>query len=132
MKTERMRWTGLVALIGALAVGGCSSSGPARPAMISHVVLIELSDPSLAGALIADCDRHLTDIKEVRSYASGQHLDTGRATVQSDYDVGLYIGFDSVEDYARYVEHPLHVELVDRWRSRIARMRVYDIGDPTP
>ena len=100
--------------------------------MISHVVLSELSDPSLAGALIADCDWLLTDIKEVSSYASGQHLDTGRTTVQSDYDVGLYIGFDSIEDYARYVEHPRHVELVDRWRSRISRMRVYDIGDPTP
>ncbi len=76
-----------------------------------------------------DCDRLLRPIQSVRSFAAGPHIETGRESVLSDYDVGLVIGFDTVDGYAEYVEHPLHVELVETWRSRIAAIRVYDIYD---
>ena len=53
----------------------------------------------------------------------------GRSTVLNDYDVGLYIGFDTEEDYAVYVEHPQHVGYVTKWRPRLAWLKVYDIED---
>ncbi len=114
-----------------LSVGslvGCSSN-PAGPS-ISHVVLISLQDQSEAEALLADCDRLLVPIPSVTTYAAGDHIDTGRGTVQSDYDVGLVIGFDSPEGYATYVDHPRHVELVETWGPKFSSIRVYDIHDP--
>jgi len=125
----------LTLLVGGLACvpGGCAGSGgaPPRPARIGHVVFFDLVDPADRGALIADCDAKLAKIPGVVSYAAGRHLDVGRETVIDDYDVGLYIGFETEADYARYVSHPLHVELVEAWRPRLASLRVYDILDET-
>ena len=118
----------------ALPAAGCAhrQAAPTRPALISHVVLIALNDPSQAGAAIADCDAMLANIPGVVSYAAGQHLETGRATVDGSYDLGLYIGFDSVEAYSAYVVHPNHVGLVNKWKPSIKQMRVFDISDELP
>jgi len=114
-------------------LAACASTHPARPpAAISHIVLIELADPRLAGELIEDSHASLATIPSVTSFAAGRHIDTGRDTVLADYDVGLYVGFDSEADYAAYVEHPKHVRLVERWKPRIDAMRVYDVLDETP
>ncbi len=112
-------------------VGGCAS-GPVRPARISHVVFLKLVDPAETDALIADCDRLLPRIPGVVSYCAGKHVETGRSTVDSDYDVGLYVGFRTESDYAVYVDHPLHIELVTTWRPRLEWLRVYDVLDETP
>lgn len=119
-------------LLSAVMLVGCASTGPApRPAAISHVVLVELNDPTRADELIADCDRLLSTIPGVVSYAVGKHIDTGRANVIADYDVGIYIGYDSTDDYATYVTHPQHVEILDKWRP-VSRIVVRDFLDETP
>ena len=121
-----------LATASAILLAGCASTGVApRPATISHIVLIRLDDPTRAAELIADSDRLLATIPGVVSYSAGTHLDTGRANVLGDYDVGLYIGYDSTADYAGYVEHPQHVELVQKWRTE-AEIVVRDFVDPTP
>lgn len=124
----------LLCCLAIACVQGCSQRQPPapRPALISHVVLAELVDPTEAPQLIADCDLLLADIPGVTSYACGSHIDTGRSSVLADYHVGLFIGFNSTDDYAVYVDHPQHVELLSRWKPRITRLRVYDIHDPTP
>lgn len=125
------------------AIGGCAAPGEfevataptrtaPRPAYISHVVLVELHDPEDSAAFISDCDRLLGSMRILSGYACGPHYESGRETVLADYDVGLYVGFDSREAYETYVTHPDHVELVESWRDRIRRMRVYDIADATP
>lgn len=118
----------------AMATVGCETPQymPRRPAPISHIVFIKLSDPAEADALLAECDEKLAAIPGVLRYAAGKHLDTGRANVDGDYDAGLYIGFRSEADYAVYVSHPNHVLLVEKWRPRSQWMRVYDVYDPTP
>ncbi|MBX3363846.1 MAG: Dabb family protein [Phycisphaeraceae bacterium] len=122
----------------AIGLAGCSTcpssqTAPApRPALISHIVLISLHDTGDIPSLIADSDRLLPFIPGVVAYAAGQHIDTGRPSVLTDYHVGLYIGFASVQDYAVYVDHPNHVELVETWRPRIASLRVWDVLDETP
>lgn len=114
---------------------GCASH-PAtrapRPAEIGHIVLIKLNEPARRDALIADCDSMLRGIPGVVAYACGPHVDAGRANVDSSYDVGLYIGFNTLADYAAYVEHPEHVSLVAKWKPDIGWMKIYDVGDPTP
>lgn len=102
-----------------------------RTALINHVVFFDLKDPADAPALIRDCDRRLATIPGVSSYFCGRHVDTGRATVDSDYDVGFYVGFESREDYAAYVEHPAHVALVNEWRPRFESIVVRDVLDET-
>lgn len=119
----------------AFLLGGCAASpaaGPPRPARICHIVLITLHDKADLPALQAECDRDLAAIPGVTCFAAGPHIDTGRPTVLTDYHLALVIGFETADDYAVYVAHPLHTTLVERWKPRIASLRVYDILDETP
>lgn len=129
MNTRPIAALGIVFLV--LTLVGCAGGAP-RPAMISHVVFVELADPADAPAVIADCDAKLSTIPGVVSYAAGPPLDTGRASVLADYHVGIYIGFDSEEDYAHYVDHPDHIGLVAKWKPRITALRVHDFVDVSP
>ena len=119
--------TGLLALAFLI---GCSPSR--RTARINHVVFFKLKAAQDVDALIQDCDRDLSSIPGVASYFCGQHGDFGRPMVDSDYDVGFYVGFDSDEAYEAYLEHPNHVDLVTKWKPRWSWIRIYDVLDDTP
>jgi len=129
MNTKPIAALGITFLLTTLI--GCTAPAP-RPAIISHVVFVELVDPADTPAVIADCDAMLSTIPGVVSYAAGPPLDTGRDTVLADYHVGLYIGFDTEADYTHYVNHPDHTGLVAKWKPRITALRVYDYQDVTP
>lgn len=103
-----------------------------RPATINHIVFFKLNHPEMAGDLIADCDENLASIPGVASYFCGQHIDTGRDTVDDNYDVGVYIGFNSEEDYQSYLEHPDHVALVEEWLPTLEWIQVRDVYDDSP
>ena len=97
------------------------------------MVFIKLQNPADADELIRDCDTMLAPIPGVEFYACGKHFETGRgASVDSNYDVGLYFGFNSEKDYTRYVEHPDHVAGVNKWRPRWQWIRIHDVSDPSP
>ncbi len=103
---------------------------PSRPALINHFVEFKLSDPAGADELIADCDRYLGRIPGVVSYFAGKPHDIGRGDrVYSDYHVGFFVGFDSDEDYRVYIDHPHHLMVVEKWRPRLERLRVFDVRD---
>ena len=110
-------------------------------APITHVVLIQLKDPTRAAELVADCDRALPALESVASYSCGVPLATDRTTVLRDYDVGIYVGFRNGADYRAYVDDPRHLALVERWRDGWKAVRIWDIaegttgavaGDPVP
>lgn len=112
-------------------LGACAARpGPRPVATISHVVFVDLADPSDADELLADGRAMLASIPTVTAYSAGRHIDTGRATVLGDYDVGMILGFGCVEGLNAYVVHPDHVAFVDKWRPRLTGLRVYDIHDP--
>lgn len=130
MMNTQAKFAVMLGGLAAAGLSGCATgSGPDRPARISHIVFLDLEDQADREALIADCDAKLAAIPGVVSYAAGRHLDVGRESVLSDYDVGLYIGFETEADYAAYVVHPLHMELVEAWKPRLVGMRVYDVLD---
>ena len=120
-----------LAIGGGVRLAGGGAGGAQRPARSSHAVLLKLEDPSERAALLADCDAMLPGIPGVSSYAAGRHLDVGRPTVDGDYDIGLYIGFETEADYAGYVDHPDHVAFVEAWKPRLAWIRVHDVLDET-
>ena len=133
-----LRMNTLAALVvivigGGAMLMGCASTTSVeptmapRPALINHIVFFKLKDSSDAAALIADCDARLATIPGVVSYYAGQHIDVGRANIETDYHVGFYVGFDSVEDYLGYVDHPDHVAMVQDWRPRFEWIRVWDV-----
>lgn len=114
---------------------GCSSAGKSSDnpnrgtGSVNHLVLFELRDQAKTEELIADCDRLVAAIPNLRSYFRGRHLETGRAVVRDDYHVAFMISFSSQEELWRYEQHPLHRELADKWKPRLKSMRVYDIFD---
>jgi hypothetical protein len=104
-----------------------------RPALINHLAFFRLKNPQDAAELIADCDASLGTIPQVVAYFCGRHLDTGRGErIDSDYDVGFYVGFLSQADYTTYVEHPRHKEMLAKWQPRWEWIRVIDVADTTP
>ncbi len=116
----------------ALLTGGCQGNQPSRPSLISHVVLIRLHDPADAPAALSDCNALLADIESIETFACGGPMESERAMVLGDYDVGLVIGFASAQDYDAYLVDPVHLQLLERWKPRTAQMRIFDIVDPTP
>lgn len=119
-------------LTGSVLLTGCASVGvgpPPRPALINHPVFFTLKNPTDAEELIADCNRLLAPIPGITSYYCGVPYETGRPTVDGDYTVGLFVGFDTPEDYEAYVAHPDHLRLVQKWRPRTEILRVHDILD---
>jgi hypothetical protein len=117
----------LLSLVVATLIAGCQAT--TRPARINHVVFFKLHDAADRGALLADCDDLLAPIPGVVSYYAGEHLDTGRSSVDGNYDIGLYLGFETEEAYAAYVEHPNHKHVVGTWRPKLEWLKVYDVLD---
>ncbi len=111
---------------------GCDSDPAIRKgasqALLQHIVLISLQDPSEAAELRADCSRLLPPIESVRTWWIGTPVDTGRAAVDGDYEVGLCVGFDSLEGLAIYQGDPRHLELVELWKPRATGFRIFDVG----
>lgn len=132
----------LIATGSLLLLGGCrsthspkreASTVAPRVARINHLAFFKLKNPADAAELIADCDAQLGTLPMVTMYYCGQHMDTGRGErVDSNFDVGFFVGFESTDDYADYVEHPNHQALVAKWQPRWEWIRVQDVLDETP
>ena len=76
----------------------------------------------------ADSDRLLPAIPQVKGYVCGAPVDIGRTNVARDYDLGIIVEFDSVDDYKAYLEHPVHQQLVQIWRPKWKRAYIVDFA----
>ena len=137
--TLRIAMLAMLASAVALLAPGCATTPEAAslarkerletPA-ITHVVLVQLKDPSRTAELVADCDRALPGIESVRGYACGVPMETGRSNVIGDYDVGIYVGFVDATGYRAYLDDPRHLDLVERWREGWKAVRIFDVISP--
>jgi hypothetical protein len=73
--------------------------------MVIHTVLMRFDDPGDADETVRLL-RRAEEIDVVRRISVGRNL----SSVASSYDVGLVIEFDSLDDLAVYLAHPLHEE----------------------
>ena len=76
----------------------------------------------------ADSDRLLPTIPMVKGYVYGTPVECGRTNVSKDYDLGIVVQFDSVEAYQAYLVHPIHQELVTKWRPHWKRSFIVDFA----
>jgi hypothetical protein len=128
----------LASPLAAAALPACSAAperveptGPAArlmPGRLQHVVLVDLADDADIPQMRADSDRLLPTIPTVRGYVCGTHVEIGRGNVAKDYDLGIIVQFDSVDDYRAYLEHPVHVQLVSTWRPKWRRSYIVDFA----
>jgi len=123
--------------MGCVMTAGCAGAPrppriAPRPGLVNHLVLLKLKDPALSDSLIRDADRAAAQIPGITGYFCGRHLDTGRAGVDSGYDVAFYVALASPEDLSAYLAHPAHQALVQRWKPLAEWMRIHDVLDPTP
>lgn len=120
------------ALVLAAGLGGCCNTPFARKSAdasnLNHVVLISLQDPADAARCAADCRVMLAGIEAVETIWVGTPVDTGRDSVDGEYEVGLCVGFRTTDDLQAYLQDPRHLELVSVWRPRAARFRIFDVG----
>ena len=86
---------------------------------------------ALVDEFIHDCDTILTAIPGIVAFACGRHIDSGRANVNDDYHVAIYMGFMILDDYRAYLEHANHQALIAKWRPHIIARQTYDMLDET-
>ena len=128
----------LLFVVASLALTSCSTStcpfAPASPkhGKIEHIVLAWLKQPGNAGdraKLIAAAKSLKAQIKEVQSLDVGLAVPSDRPVVDSSFDVGLVMSFNSKADLDSYGKNPAHVKaLTEVLKPLTKRMQVYDIA----
>lgn len=126
----RGRAARLAALAALVLVVGCATPPIPSTGRLQHVVLVELRDPSEAGALLAECRARLARIPGVLSLEAGTPVDIGRGTAFQAYHVGLRVEFAGSADYRAYLVHPEHAALVEAWQPRWASLWFCDFQAP--
>ncbi|MEI8357688.1 MAG: Dabb family protein [Deltaproteobacteria bacterium] len=119
--------TRMLSLLPAFLVAACVPVAH-RSAHLQHVVLVELAHDADVPLMRADTERILPTIPTVRHWVCGAPVETGRPQVSRDYDLGILVEFDSVDDYRAFLEDPAHQALVRTWRPRWKRATIVDFA----
>ncbi|HMC87975.1 MAG TPA: Dabb family protein [Gemmataceae bacterium] len=126
---------------------GAGLPDPARPALnpenpavgktapFVHCVIFHLKKDAPAGEadqLIADAHELLRPIPSVRDLRAGKPAVKEKPdNAKTDYQVGLLVLFDDVEGLNTYLNHPRHLQYVERHGKHIdmTKLGVYDFVD---
>ncbi len=119
-------------LVGALAgvlLHRKATAVPAKPKGVVHVVFFKLKSDApkdAADTLINEAHRLLSKVPVVRDVKAGRRAPGDRPIHIRDYDVGLYVYFDRLEDIQTYLDHPLHVQYAEKAGKLVETVRVAD------
>ena len=122
--------------VATLAFTSCSTTTcpfpMAKSGKVEHIVLAWLNKPGNAGdraKLIAVAKSLKAQIKEVKTLDVGLAVPSDRPVVDSSFDVGLVMSFDSKADLDSYEKNPVHVKAVtDVLKPLTKKLQVYDIA----
>jgi hypothetical protein len=97
--------------------------------MLIHNVYFTLKDSSQAAidGLVADCYLYLTDHPGVVFFSAGvlaKELD--RPVNDLDFQVGLHVVFETLEDQNQYQQHEKHIEFLEKNKDNWEKVRVFD------
>jgi hypothetical protein len=90
--------------------------------VIRHLVLLKLTDPSLAGDTAKRLEALVGQIPSLLSLEVG--VDVLRS--EASYDVGLVTTHDDLDGLRAYAEHPAHVEFLAWLKPNLAGRAVVD------
>lgn len=119
----------ILALFLLLGFCACRSDAPA-PGRVQHLVFCWLKEPGKAEARqqLIDAAKKLSDIPGVVSIRAGTAVASDRPVVDSSFDVGIVITFDSVASMQAYLVHPRHQTAVNTLiKPLTSKLLVYDI-----
>jgi hypothetical protein len=114
-----------------LILSGCSNLQPADPSpRYVHVVILWLKNPGNADdrqKLIDTSQEFVGKIPGLVSVSAGNVLPSTRPVVDSTYDVGLVMVFDSEKSLREYPSYPIHQRAMkDVLGPLVDHYRVYD------
>ena len=109
-----------------LAAAGCAS-----PKYV-HAVYFTCKPGTPDGqidALVADGYELLAKVPTVRRVETGRRdVEADRDVNATDYDVGLIVYFDDKAGLDAYIEHPTHVQYVEKHKTHWETVRVFDFA----
>jgi hypothetical protein len=97
--------------------------------MFTHVVRFwikpEASDAARS-SLLTDCTELLSKIPGIKFISAGKPAPSERDVVDTSYDVGMCIVFDSIAQHDIYQSHPIHQKFISRNKGVWKKVRVVD------
>ncbi|MYM64344.1 Dabb family protein [Pseudomaricurvus sp. HS19] len=105
------------------------TSLPLQAATLSHVVMIwmkaDASTSDIEAAMAHSAD--LTAIPGVVAVKAGPPLPSERPVVDDSFTFGVHIELQDSSVLPGYLQHPLHVEYVDRYlKGKMEKLLIYD------
>ena len=99
-----------------------------HPPMLAHNVYFSLKDHSQAAkeSLVQDSHRYLSPIPGIVFYAAGTLSDADRDVNDRDFDVALHVVFKDKAAMLKYLDHPQHLEYVNKHKPNWKKVRVFD------
>jgi hypothetical protein len=102
---------------------------------VTHVVLCWLNNPNdeAARQKIIDASHEFASIPGVVRIACGRPLASTRLSVDSTFDVGIVMTFESESALRAYEQHPIHQRAVaEVLRPLAKRIVIYDFTNAAP
>jgi hypothetical protein len=96
-----------------------------------HVVVFHLKKDAPSDAaevLIKDSHALLAKIPSVRKLWVGRPAKQATPIARKDYDIGLLVLFDNAAGLNEYLEHPLHIQFVNK-HSKVWEEKKVDVYD---
>ena len=115
-----------------IAVGGCTSMhAPSRIEQVKlwHIVIVRLNQPGdpEARRKLVEATRSFRQIKGVQVAYVGTVLPGSRPHIDSNFDVGIVMGFKTQDDMAAYANDPIHQKAVNDVLKPLAKdYTIYD------
>jgi hypothetical protein len=104
-----------------------------QPPFVHSVVFYLKKDtpPAKVEAMISDCHNILGKIPSVKSIWAGKPSAKGSGNADKDFQVGLMVLFDNDAGLKTYLDHPMHVKLVQTYSPTFEKVLVYDFENQT-
>ena len=92
---------------------------------LRHIVIFSLKHDKGSPEekkFLKDIEKSLTSIPVVKNFETLRQV-----SAKNDYAFGIFMEFDSEQDFQIYETHPTHIDFVEnRWRKEVERRLVID------
>ena len=126
MKRKRTIWLLLLVAFAWIALSASAFAGEAK---VHHVVLLNVKEdvsPEQVDQMITVAKALLSQIPGVLEVSAGKKAREDRPVHVKDYDVGLYVKWESLEAGKVYGPHILHQSFIKLYKPLLTGLKVID------